>query len=384
MPVKSMTMMIDLSSAQSLANKVRYTGDKSVGSSIENRSPTDQAQDQLLREGLYISDFVTPNLAKGLQQVCIRLNVPRECLSAFVYSSSEFQASCIATDLTKCVIRFSSQLIDLLGEDEFEFVCGHELGHFLLGHGLLSPENSGNSLEYFIQQRSHEISADRIGLLACGSLETAIRAMMKTISGLSDEHLRFDVSAFIGQIRKTGETQHFYYDYTSHPSLVIRCRALLWFSMSEKFFEAKGETGGEPHEKIEDLIQAELDKYINEGAKQRIEDARIVAKVWLSACASIRNGALDKKDQEIIGRLVGDDKLEKLKNLYEGCSPQEVVNLTREKLINSFSQFEHLAPVEFQNSITALCGKIGNDFGQSDFEAYLKDYLSEGMPNSSL
>ena len=54
-----------------------------------------------------------------------------------------------------------------------------------------------------MQERAQELSVDRVGLIACGSVDIAIRALMKTVSGLSSEHLRFDVGTFISQLDKS-------------------------------------------------------------------------------------------------------------------------------------------------------------------------------------
>src|SRR5687768_6615234 len=83
-------------------------------------------------------------------------------------------------------VRFSSTLVDILDEEEFCFVVGHELGHFLLRH-TAGLHGSTESLELFMLQRAQEISADRLGMVACGSLDVAIKALKKTISGLNNK-----------------------------------------------------------------------------------------------------------------------------------------------------------------------------------------------------
>ena len=72
-------------------------------------------------------------------------------------------------------------------------MIGHELGHFLLDHHHANVGFTSANPEYFRQRRAQEISVDRLGLLSCGSLDVALRALMKTVSGLTERHLRFDV-----------------------------------------------------------------------------------------------------------------------------------------------------------------------------------------------
>ena len=90
-----------------------------------------------------------------------------------MYASPDLNAECYLGDTSNCIIRFSSSLIDILDKNEFEFVVGHELGHFLLSHqqACVTEKN----LEYYIQQRAQEISADRLGLIACDSLDIALK-----------------------------------------------------------------------------------------------------------------------------------------------------------------------------------------------------------------
>ena len=54
-----------------------------------------------------------------------------------------------------CIIRLSSGLIDILENKEIEFVIGHEIGHFIYGHGLALSSSDSESLEFSIQKIRH-------------------------------------------------------------------------------------------------------------------------------------------------------------------------------------------------------------------------------------
>ena len=179
-----------------------------------------------------------------------------------MYASPELRAECYASSTIQCIIRFSSSLVDLLDEEEFAFVAGHELGHFLLGHGLTHIERQSESIEYFIQQRAQEISVDRIGLVACDSVDVALRALMKVASGLNDRHLRFDVGAFIAQLRMTAPNSGSDNHRASHPSILVRCRALLWFSLNDVFTKRAEVFVQSQMQQLDARIQDDINTYV--------------------------------------------------------------------------------------------------------------------------
>ena len=83
-----------------------------------------------------------------------------------------------------------------------------------------------------MNSRYQEISSDRIDYWLAVLLK-AISAMLKLLTGLDDNHLRFDISAFISQLNDTDNLYSQQSMISSHPSNLVRCRALLWFSMKK-------------------------------------------------------------------------------------------------------------------------------------------------------
>jgi Zn-dependent protease with chaperone function/uncharacterized RDD family membrane protein YckC len=83
-------------------------------------------------------------------------------------------------------LALSSQWLPHLEEDELAFLVGAELGHIAAGHTRLTSlfsasgkENPIVALVFGAWLRRTEYSADRVGLLCCGSLDAAIRAIFK-------------------------------------------------------------------------------------------------------------------------------------------------------------------------------------------------------------
>mgnify|MGYP001422062446 CR=1 FL=1 len=81
--------------------------------------------------------------------------------------------------------------------------------------------------------RAAEISADRIGFLACNSLEDSLRANFKLASGLSDKHFNFKPSTYLDQLRDLEDLGKSSTElWSTHPSFLIRMQSLIWFSMT--------------------------------------------------------------------------------------------------------------------------------------------------------
>jgi Zn-dependent protease with chaperone function len=78
----------------------------------------------------------------------------------------------------------SSHWIELFSDDELAFVIGRELGHIAAGHtrfhSLLSVNGNENpliSLIFGAWLRRCALTCDKVGLLCCGSLDAAVRAL---------------------------------------------------------------------------------------------------------------------------------------------------------------------------------------------------------------
>ncbi len=299
--------------ARRLAARIRFSGDAPGGGECAPVSAEAVRQFHLINE-LNISPAVTPLLYKNLNIALKNIFIPPRAVTAFVYASSEMQASCFPGDHGDgCIIRFSSALVDILDADEFKFVAGHELGHFLFAHRPPKSAAKRSGLEYLILQRAREISCDRMGLVACGSLEIAIRAMMKTISGLTGEHLRFDVGAFMSQLRRVSGDAAEQVWQTTHPPVLVRCRALLRFSSDIRNADGVGNFSRASAARLDEKIRDDLDKYVDGPARERIAAAKQKVRMWAAARDIAADGVFDKKGQEKFAAEFGHDNLEKMK-----------------------------------------------------------------------
>ncbi len=101
----------------------------------------------------------------------------------------------------------SSNWVEHFKDDELTFMIGRELGHIAAGHArftsLLSVNGNENpiiSLIFGAWLRKTELTCDRIGLLCCGSLDAAMRAII--IASLHGFGRKIDHLVFAEQSRE--------------------------------------------------------------------------------------------------------------------------------------------------------------------------------------
>lgn len=116
-------------------------------------------------------------------------------IQSFVAGSNQLNAYTFGMSDPKIVVLYSS-LFKIMDADEIRFIIGHELGHVSLGHtwlntliggmaGIPAPMGAAVILSaaFMWWNRACEYSADRAGLLACGSLAKATSALVKLSTG---------------------------------------------------------------------------------------------------------------------------------------------------------------------------------------------------------
>jgi uncharacterized tellurite resistance protein B-like protein len=200
---------------------------------------TSQTRVQLLATAVRIDPAVLPKLAATFSRLKERQAVEGS-LEAYVFQHPAINAF-VTKERDHTLVAISSSAINDLSDREMDFLIGHELGHAIHGHieiaigslaeaGELAPTKCMRMRAW---QRAAEISADRAGLLCCGSVDVAATALFKTISGLHLEDLNVSPAEFAGQwdhlceeVVDAGERDQW---QLSHPFPPLRMKAMTSF-----------------------------------------------------------------------------------------------------------------------------------------------------------
>lgn len=168
-------------------------------------------------------------------------------------------AMTVGTDGENC-IALSGLMKALMDKNELTFVIGHECGHIALGHVLYhTVMNTVRTTAELIPVVGHgvytlvawplmawyrrsEISADRAGLLCCGSVDVACKTLLRLECGFIDTS-ELNVDEYVLNTNQTlqnsvlGRYKELLHE---HPILAKRIEALRLFAQSEKYYRISG------------------------------------------------------------------------------------------------------------------------------------------------
>jgi len=281
-------------------DQFRYTFDNLSELSITKNKDTETKTSynnpqlkSLLSTSVKVTPEIFPKVAEAIDQVFERLKLKNNFNFFITANHLQTQALCaMMPQSSNAEIIITSKMIDLLKGEELQSVIGHEVSHFYYQHSLYPSPNQARTKTEFLNllhlSRAAEISADRAGFLGSGSLEYSLRSMLKITSGLGDQHLQFNFSAYLNQLRelteiKGDQTQL----YSTHPTFLNRMQALIWFSMSHEyhqFFETnkKGVYDLKTvDQKINESIKKVTGNELDVSNKEIIEKALLWGALWI-------------------------------------------------------------------------------------------------------
>ena len=301
-------------------DQFRYTFDNlselSITKSQNTETKTGYNNPQLkslLSTSVKVTPEIFPKVAKAIDQVFERLKLKNNFNFFITADHLQTQALCaMMPQSSNAEIIITSKMIDLLNNEELQNVIGHEVSHFYYQHSLYpTPQQARNKTEFLNLlhlSRAAEISADRAGFLGSGSLEHSLRSMLKITSGLGDQHLQFNFSAYLNQLRELAEVKGDQTQlYSTHPTFLNRMQALIWFSMSyeyHQFFETnkKGVYDLKTvDQKINESIKKVTGNELDVSNKEIIEKALLWGALWIY----LGDKKFSKQEQEKFSKRFG-------------------------------------------------------------------------------
>ena len=313
---------------------------------------------QLLSTSVRVTKEIFPNINSAIENVFKRLKIENN-LNFFVTANHfQTQASCSAMPLgDSAEIILTSKLIELLNGEELESVIAHEVAHFYYQHALYPQPNSSmnrvETLNLLNFSRAAEISADRIGFIGCGSLESSLRAMLKITSGLSDKHLKFNFSNYLDQLRELKEIKG---DknlmYSTHPNFLNRMQALIWFSMSNEYNKDvnNNKKGSFDLKTVDQKIDESIKKVIGDEVDYSNKDVVSRALMWGSIEIFLSDKKFSKKEQELFKKNFGEKRTQSMLSFMKMANPKSI----QAKIDNTFQEASKLLKKDKENIVNEL------------------------------
>jgi tellurite resistance protein len=221
-------------------------------------SDSKEVRRRLMARSLRLTESMAPDahrLAHEAQQVlCITGNLE-------IYQRSGAENAAMHMVPEPILLEIHGSLLTRLDAASLLGLFGHELGHYL-AHGQGAPTNRAVSLTCVLGQieldrtlekalsklsMAAELTADRVGLLACQDLHAMLRLEMATVTGLSSEGLTWDTDAYLAQCRdliEEGLAQGAAIMGGTHPEHSLRAYALWLFSETRTYRDLTGQGPG--------------------------------------------------------------------------------------------------------------------------------------------
>jgi hypothetical protein len=320
----------------------------------------------LLTNSIKVDKKILPKVGEAIDTVFERIKIDN-VFNFFVTSdNNQANASCsLMSSASRPDIILTSRLIELLSLEELQFVIGHEVAHFVYQHALYPNHNNieerNLKLNILNLSRAAEISADRIGFLACASLEDSLRANFKLASGLSDKHFNFKPSVYLDQLRDLEDLGKSSSElWSTHPSFLIRMQSLIWFSMTKEyheFFDRK-KKGTYSLEEIDKKLDLKMRKITGDELNKTNQETYDKALIWGSLDIYLSDKKFTKVEQDEFSKRFGENA-KKAISLLKISNARDMLD---EKIESSFKEASQLLKTE-KNKLIKELKTVGTETG---------------------
>ncbi|MCP4808061.1 MAG: M48 family metallopeptidase [Proteobacteria bacterium] len=308
----------------------------------------------LLGDAVRITADLLPGV-HGQYQRCLEMVGGDLVGDLYVVQSPEYNANILAHGKRFDLLVHSSLLQDF-DTDELNFVIGHELGHVIFEHsnfsihevfqkkeGQVDPMTAQKMMAW---SRAAEVSADRIGMLTCGSLGSAITALFKTSSGLKgiseDAMLRSFRQQYDELVAHMGDRGQGHEWVRTHPMIPIRFKAielaaldLVSIRNSRAAFSSRG------FRRVDQTISSILTELDNQKVQSRMkklpQNNQQLACLIVLLFVALADGALDSGERMTIT------------DVHRGLDCQAPLDQMLNQATSNRSQFMSAAEGEIRN-----------------------------------
>jgi hypothetical protein len=201
------------------------------------------ARGKLLGSSVRIHETQYPRVFAIVKRTCAALEIPMPLI--FVREDNLVPVAALGFGEPYSLV-ISSHWIEAFEDDELAFMIGRELGHIAAGHArflsLLSVNGNENpivSLIFGAWLRRCTFTCDKVGLLCCGSIDAAIRAM--GVAAFHHFGRKIDYEAFAEQRSEiaTDPVLRWGAWLGSEPYATLRIASLRQFIASQSYLTAE-------------------------------------------------------------------------------------------------------------------------------------------------
>jgi hypothetical protein len=333
---------------------------------IEGRRALREVRSELLGKSLRIDDATTPELASLLRLCCDRLHRP-VTPEVFVTGEDADNAgsySVAPDDLH--FLEFGGQLFEVLTDSEVMHVMGHEMGHQALHawHQRRSKSELGR-IESLLASQAREISADRVGLMACGDVESAATALVWIGTKLPRRFVRLRLETLTAQMAEIPANANGWQLFMTHPFLHFRLWALMKFAETDLFRAHAGHSGGKPFQEVEREIVLRFESL--GGGEFRLQRSRQIgeATVWLATMFLQDIPEHQERAMQAVQGLIGSIQAGQAIDILKQCGAEEVraraMTATREAIEADPGSFDTL-----RATLDQLCVSVQLDLRRTE------------------
>ncbi|MDR1349502.1 MAG: DUF4011 domain-containing protein, partial [Zoogloeaceae bacterium] len=276
----------------------------------------------LMANRLSLTERMTPNLYRVARSLARRFGItaPVE-----LYQADGAENALIHLSATPLLLEIRRHLPALLDDDALAALLGREIGHYL-AHGannryrvpslaatlILQGDEAPEERVIAARQltMAQEITADRLGLIACSGLDAALRLELATTAGLATNTLTDEDTALcLAQNKALMETAlATTLPGNTHPEFSLRTWALWLFSETDAYQQLSGHgPGSRKLAELDALLMRVLGKSgASLGAPIALEDPPDMAQAAaLAACVLIAcaDGELQDAKMQVIERV---------------------------------------------------------------------------------